>query len=346
MATPNMNLTLPVVSTTPGPLWATEVNNSFNTIDQHNHTFGNGALVPTAGLDINADLEFNGYAALGLTGVSFSGFAFTPVRGIYANVVGDLYYNNASGVSIPITSGPTLAATSLGGITGLATTNGKVVFDPGTGIFTFTQDNTNNTPGGINCGPLIVRRASSNSFGVEILPASGIGANYTLELPTALPVSNSYLTVNTGGSVVYKSLSTNQQLLSTSTGSTSFSTYTALLATVTITTTGNPVIIGITPDATGSDGSISLTPASSGGRMKAWLRTVVDGSINVGTQVIELEAPAAGFLQLPLGCYSAFYPVAAGTHTFRLYGKTQPSGGGYVTTTVGIQNGKFFVYEL
>lgn len=353
--TPNMNLTLPVPSTTPGPQWATQVNSAFSVVDQHNHTFGSGVPVPTSGLNINADLPFNSHAALGLTSVTFSGANVALAGAIYADPSGNLYYNNSGGTPVQITAGNSLSATSLGGITGLVSP-AEVVFDLGTGTFTFTQDSITNTPGQVDSGPLTVRRASANSFGVTLEPASGIAAGYTLSLPTALPGANSFLTATSGGAVGYVSqtggitrtmiVATGQQITGTTTASASGSTYTALTSTLTLVTSGNPVIIGITGDASGSDSSITMTPSSTGGRMKGWLKTIVDSTVDAGIQMIELEAPGTGYLQLPSSSYAALLPLSAGTHTFRLYGKTQPSGGGYVTTSIGINNAKFFVYEL
>ena len=62
MATTNMNLTLPTVSITVGPEWATLLNAALTDIDAHDHTSGKGVKITPAGLNINADLELNGNA--------------------------------------------------------------------------------------------------------------------------------------------------------------------------------------------------------------------------------------------------------------------------------------------
>lgn len=342
--TPNMNLTLPVVSTTPGPLWANEINQDLNTIDQHNHTTGFGAKVPTAGLDINGDLSFANNAAINLLGTSFfdvQGNTPSLTRVLYSEGV-DLWFRDGSGNSFPITSGGAVAGTP-GSINGLPSGTAAVNYLSGSGTFQFLQ--STNQSAILDVGPLLVRTTTSSSNGVTITPASGT-TNWTLTLPSAVPASTSLLTVDTSGSVIYKSLSSNQQIGSTTTGSTSFATWTALASSITLVTTGNPVVISMTADATGSDGSITLTPASSSGKMKAWLKVVIDGSVDAGSQIFELQAPSSGYLQLPLSSYSAFVLLSAGSHTFRLYGKTQASGGGYVTTTIGVSNARFYVYEL
>ena len=109
MATNFLGLDLPTVTVTLGPEWATKVNAAFEVIDEHNHTNGKGVQIPTAGLNINADLEFNGNAALELTKLGMinnasilSGAANATSLSV-AN--GNLYYTNESGTAVQITSG-------------------------------------------------------------------------------------------------------------------------------------------------------------------------------------------------------------------------------------------------
>lgn len=49
MATPNMNLTLPIPNITSGT-WGTTLNADFTAIDAHDHTAGKGVLVPVSGI--------------------------------------------------------------------------------------------------------------------------------------------------------------------------------------------------------------------------------------------------------------------------------------------------------
>jgi hypothetical protein len=49
MATANMNLSLPTVSVTIGPTWATQLNTALETVDVHDHTSGKGVQVPLPG---------------------------------------------------------------------------------------------------------------------------------------------------------------------------------------------------------------------------------------------------------------------------------------------------------
>lgn len=198
--TPNMNLTLPVPSTTLGPQWATQINSAFGVVDQHNHTFGSGVQVPTAGLNINSDLSFNGYSAINLKGSVYAdvqGVAPVATGQIYVNN-GDLYFLDGSGTAIPITVAGAIAGTP-GDISNLLPP-AVAAWDVGSASFIFTQ-NTNQAAS-FDIGPVTIRRTSVSSFGVTLEPASGIGANYTLTLPSSPPASaQSVLSIATTGAV-------------------------------------------------------------------------------------------------------------------------------------------------
>lgn len=116
MATTYMNLTLPVVSTTLGPTWATNLNTAIEDgIDSHDHTSGKGKQVPTAGLDINANLDFQSHKAYNLYSAQFESANSTLTGAANANSAfvynGDLYYTNSGGTAVQITSGGSLVAT-------------------------------------------------------------------------------------------------------------------------------------------------------------------------------------------------------------------------------------------
>ena len=114
MATTFMNLSLPTVTVTLGPAWATQINTAIETIDSHDHTSGKGVKVPTAGLNINADLDFNENAALNLEFGSFQQRTSSPSGSSFAAAVsvfnGDLYYTNTSGVPVQVTSGASIVS--------------------------------------------------------------------------------------------------------------------------------------------------------------------------------------------------------------------------------------------
>ncbi len=115
MATTFLNLDLPTVSVTLGPTWASQVNAAFEVIDSHDHSSGKGVQVPTAGLNINASLDFNEFGALNLRLVSFEQRVSSPSGSEFAAACsvfkGDLYYTNTSGVPVQLTTGGSIVST-------------------------------------------------------------------------------------------------------------------------------------------------------------------------------------------------------------------------------------------
>jgi hypothetical protein len=202
--TPNMNMLLPTVTVTPGPTWAQEVNAAFGVVDSHNHTAGQGNPVPTSGLNINADLNFN----------SFNGYAFRSTRfailtgtlslptdlACLYSVNGDLYYNSGAGIPIQLTIGGALNATSIGGIGGDYVTSGaSVSYSSANQTFTFWQSSGVNAL--LDVGPLKIHAVGNANY-VTFGANASMVANYTLTLPVALPLSGtSFLMVDNTGAI-------------------------------------------------------------------------------------------------------------------------------------------------
>lgn len=110
--TPNMQLVLPTPSVQVGPTWAQNLNDALtNRVDTHDHTPSNGVKVPTAGLNINADLSFNSNSATLLRSSSYNNnvttLPNTDIRSVYVSS-GNLYYNNNTGIPVQITSGSSI----------------------------------------------------------------------------------------------------------------------------------------------------------------------------------------------------------------------------------------------
>ena len=118
--TPYMNLLLPTVSVTLGPLYATEVNGAFLRVDAHDHTSGYGKPVPTGGLNINADLPFNDFSAVNMKSAGFAIQSPTvgPVGSVYFSGQ-DFYVLDGTGTPIQITAAGAVNVTGLGSWTGL-----------------------------------------------------------------------------------------------------------------------------------------------------------------------------------------------------------------------------------
>ncbi len=113
-----MLLVLPDVSVTIGPEWASLLNSALQRVDLHDHSDDLGVKVTPAGLNINDDLDFgdNEQTSVGAIGLTALAVGLSTAGRIYR--VGDnLFYNNASGVAVQITSGTQLAVPGSGVIT-------------------------------------------------------------------------------------------------------------------------------------------------------------------------------------------------------------------------------------
>jgi hypothetical protein len=142
-----MSLNEPTVGQTTGPTWATDTNSNWESIDAHDHTSGKGVQLTPSSLNINANLEFNQQSATELKNVVLdntvhsSGDGDTNVS-LYA-FGGNLYYRNASGVKVQITSGSAVDTTG-GSISGM-TSDSQVLFSSNS--FAFKFDKSLSDPG-------------------------------------------------------------------------------------------------------------------------------------------------------------------------------------------------------
>lgn len=104
-----MNLDLPTVLGTLGPEYAEDNNTAFEVIDEHDHTSGKGKKVPVAGIDINANLNFQNKKPYNLFSAQFTNVPTVLTGASNANSVStyndDLYFTNGAGISVQITSG-------------------------------------------------------------------------------------------------------------------------------------------------------------------------------------------------------------------------------------------------
>lgn len=220
--TSNMRLVLPVPGLTPSPLWAPMLITAMGLVDTHDHTPGKGVRVPVAGLNINADFPLNGFnltlaRSLRVTSQSSALTGPFDLRALYS-VNGDLYWNNGSGTAVQLTAGSGLNAASIGGIGGDYVGSGaSVYYTSSSKAYSFTS--STGVRGGIEGGPFYVYDPVSSGKYVRLGAPSGLAANYSLTLPTALPASTLPLLISTTGQVSPTAI-TGQQLSLTLPGST------------------------------------------------------------------------------------------------------------------------------
>lgn len=200
---PNMNLPIPTVGVDPAPQWALYIDQCLTLVDQHNHAPGNGVQVQPNGLNISSDLTFQGNNATNLRTARLLTQLSTPSGALDLTCLysygtpGNLFYTDASGNHIQITSGGAVVG-SPGSITNLAPP-ASVTYVSATPAYVF-QSNVN-TPANLDGGSLVLRDISANSFGVTLNPPPSIAANYSITLPAALPGSASFVTLDNSGNL-------------------------------------------------------------------------------------------------------------------------------------------------
>lgn len=350
MLTPNMNLTLPVPTTTLGPQWAQQLNSALEVVDLHDHTSTKGVRVPSAGLNINATLSFQDNAQANVLETRYTNNAATSTNNNSLRVVtGNLYYRDGNGNNIQLTAGGTINAAALGAIGGdYNISTALAAYFNATQSFVFTR--ATNQAAAFDHGPLTIRDTATSALGITLRSPVGLASSFNLTLPTALPADSSLLMVTSGGAI-YTSLSDNSTLeiaagvlrikdggvtnaklaptniafgtlLGTVVTNTSFENMSG--ASATITTVGRRVRITFLWDASGGGNAGIVSSAT--GAVTSWnliLRvTRAGGTVNVGQLAVGGANPAT-----TTGTRSVNYPPSAfvwedvppaGTHTYQV----------------------------
>lgn len=371
--TPNMNLPSPVPGQAPGPTWAQDNFNCLNLIDSHNHTTGQGVQIQPGGLNINADLPFNGNNAISIRSARFAPRS-APLSGgsdigcLYEAGV-DLYYNDGSGNQIRITQGGSISGAS-GTITGLPSGTASAAFSAASGTFIFQQ--ATSTAANVDVGAVIVRYPGSYPTPagnyIAIQAPSSLASAYALTLP-ALPAQTNLLTLGTTGTIssttwdvvgqnmtsVGANAVANSRTRATGTTvaaggvaisngvtasvtSNSFTTFTG--ASVTITTTGRPVIVMVEGDGSGYP-KITFTCGPSGTGNDFSVQFARDSSFHFSVYNTPTLANSTTQSQPPY--VYVVDVVGAGTHTYELQGASSLNAS---QNSVSVSDIKLVAYEL
>jgi microcystin-dependent protein len=112
--TPNMLLTLPDPTVTPGPEWAYLINLVLQSIDDHDHTPDKGKKVPVSAVDINQDLDMGNQTVLNTKALNLQNLSSALSGALNANklqvINGNIWFTNAGGVPVQITSGNSIVS--------------------------------------------------------------------------------------------------------------------------------------------------------------------------------------------------------------------------------------------
>jgi hypothetical protein len=272
----SMNITPPVVGVTAGPEWAQEINNILtNVIAEHNHQPTQDAI------NITDDFSINGHQLINVDAVGLATLN-SPASGtnrLY-NDSGDLYYTDGNNTNVRITQNGGLAAASFGGISNLSGTSGSAEF-AGSSTFIWKKDATayatmENGPVKIYSGNDAAPTAGTTLVGTDGL-VSDITMSlspFNLELPQVLPANNSFVSLTPSGiltasvsqtkgivrSMVQSGSIDTDQVVASAPFTTPFTwTYSGL--DVTITTTGNPILLSLQGYGSSNGGGSPTAPA-------------------------------------------------------------------------------------
>lgn len=345
ITTPNMNLTLPIPSLEPGPLYASDINNSLTIVDQHNHSDGSGVQITPSGLNINSDFPINGnnLTLVRTLRLQPQSSGFTPGvvdLGALYEVVGDLYYVDGSGNQIRITESGSVAGAA-GTITGLPSGTASAAYTSSTFVF----QSATATPAAIDGASFILRNNVASSFGLTLSPPSALASNYSLVLPS-LPPQTNVITLDTSGNMGTLSYDqigedmtsaganaiaasrtresgTNSVpiggvAISPSSGSfgTGSVSYVGIPGqSVTIATSGRPVRVFMSPiSAVSSLAGVGL----SGTNTSSMFIQLTRNTVSVAIQQVAVSATSSSNTELviPPGSVSFLDDVAAGTYTY------------------------------
>lgn len=358
--TPNMNLPVPVVGQEAGPQYAIDINNCMTTIDSHGHTAGAGVPITTDALNINADLPINSNRLMNIKSAVFASQgsplpgASPDLNAVYVSGV-DLYYNDGAGNQVRITQGGSVTG-GAGGITGLT--------PPASASYvsaqeTFFWQSDVNQAANMDFGAAILRNLTPSSKGITLQPPVALAADYTLTLPAGLQAFSGFLTVDTAGNIsnsapfplTNPSIANNtiqrtklapvgEQVSGDSgsfnTSSTVFITPTNL--TITITTSGRPVMLLLQPSVQGSGNEGYLTAGTSGITIfQRWFR---DGSFAVSQADLTITNIGDRILPGGFNVLDTTITGSPGTYTYEFQVFVLPG------QTVGIHSLSIVAYEL
>ena len=152
MATTYLGMTLPSVSITAGPQWATELNAALTVVDEHDHTSGKGQRIVPAAININAELTFNDNP---LTDAGYLGMFNnpSPLASSILNTMyvsgGELYFNDGAGTALQLTDSGTPVSTN-GFYGDYASTGTQTSYDDAAKLYSFKDSNTDPASIGLN----------------------------------------------------------------------------------------------------------------------------------------------------------------------------------------------------
>jgi hypothetical protein len=206
--------------------WGTKLNVALPIIDSHNHTAGQGSLIPAAALDINATVPWNDFGISEIGRLDFTAVAAlsTGSKTVFVNAAdNELYWRTNGGTNVKLTSGNALnVGAFVGGISGdYAASDARLAYDDATGAYTFKRGSANSYSWArLRAGDLrLSEYNTTETVYTAIKAAAGLASSYDITLPTALPGDQTMMQITAAGQVVFSNaLAVNQDVTVSGTG--------------------------------------------------------------------------------------------------------------------------------
>lgn len=197
---PNMNLPIPVPSQTGGPQYALDEQSCFQQIDSHNHTPGQGSLIPLNALSVNQDLSMGGFSVTNLKSLQLNNQLISPGPSSLYMLGNNLYFSDGTGAfNVQITSGNAVAVSGAVGFSGLPSGTASAAYLSLLGTFRFQS--ATNTAATLDVGPIKTRNTLASSNAVTINAPNPLPADYSITLPASTPGSNKILQMGATGAI-------------------------------------------------------------------------------------------------------------------------------------------------
>jgi hypothetical protein len=193
-------ITKSTVAVTPAPDWGTNLNSSLDAIDAHDHTSNKGVRITPSAMNINATLEYNDNALTEVKQTAFENQGSQPtdlLRALYA-YGGELYYRDASGNQVQLTTG---GAVNAGGSIDNLSSPAKANYVSASDMFTWQHNSTYSEYAKMSFSSyrLYNYRTDDSGSGVNYyvtVQYTGTGSSGTLTMPnetgTVLSTATSY----------------------------------------------------------------------------------------------------------------------------------------------------------
>lgn len=182
-------------------------------VDRHDHTTGKGVKIPSAALNINADVSWSSSgtprAITDLKAIDFFPTATSSVAALAGALFLDsgdseLYWRTTTGVNVKITAGAALnVAAFAGGIGGDYVVSGALVsYDDALDSYLFQQQGAPRPWARMRSGDVdIYETAASITNRVRLQSPAALAASYALTFPAALPGSTQLAQVSSTGAI-------------------------------------------------------------------------------------------------------------------------------------------------